>query len=552
MAIPKTHDRIILSADAMRRAERRTIEEYGVPSFTLMETAARGVAHEIERRMGTLTDQLILVLAGPGNNGGDGLAVARLLFQLGAGVFVLYHSGAEEASADTRLNLELLRKIPKSAQHMLAIERFDAAAEQEEQRAAAGEAIRRWGPFDLAVDALLGIGSAGALREPIAAMAKLALSARKICSIDVPTGLETDTGERQGPSGIHADFTVTMAATKPCHWFGAGRVSCGEVSTVDIGIPTHIILEALHEPGSARVACGATVADFLGSASDREHKFAVGQAAIVAGSDRYSGALVLASKAAARVGAGYVVCASTERAAAALDAQLPEVVALSFRATDRGTLPGEAAAPILAEFESCRACLIGPGLDYGKDETGRSEIRTLVLALVREMGAPVVVDADGLNALDGPEALRAVFEREGTTVLTPHPGEFKRLVRASGQQHAADPGSDRTTWLAATWAQRFRVVLVLKGSPTVIAAPDGTTYVAPGTNRALATAGSGDVLAGMITGLIAQGIDPLEAAVAAVHVGLDAATAYTTVAAASTCQATDLIGRIPGALHRIR
>ncbi|QDV10023.1 Bifunctional NAD(P)H-hydrate repair enzyme Nnr [Planctomycetes bacterium Poly30] len=543
-------DRIILSADAMRRADRRTIDEFGLASFTLMETAARGVADEIERRMADLAERAVLVLAGPGNNGGDGLAVARLLFQRGADVFVLYHSGAEGASAETQLNLELLRRIPESEERMLTLHRWDAAADLQTQIDTARGAMAPWGPFDLAVDALLGIGVTGALREPIASMAEFALSARSIAAIDVPTGLDTDTGERQGAGGMHADFTVTMAATKPCHWFGAGPKSCGDVTVVDIGLPAHLMEAAMQEPGSARVAGAATVARFLRSASRGEHKFAVGQAAVVAGSNRYSGALILASKAAARVGAGYVVCASTERAAAALDAQLPEVVALSFRATESGTLPAAAAAPILAEFGSCRACLVGPGLGYAKDDGARDEIRGLVGQLVREMQAPLVIDADGLNALDRPEALRAVLERQGATVLTPHPGEFGRLVEASGQRVPTDPAHDRPTWLASTWARRFGVVLVLKGSPTVIAGPDGTTFVAPDTSRALATAGSGDVLAGMITGLIAQGLDPLEAAVAAVHLGLDAATDYAAEHSAASCQATDLIERIATALHR--
>lgn len=541
-------DRIILSTDAMVRADRRTIDEFGIPSFTLMETAARGVADEIERRLGDLSERAVLVLAGPGNNGGDGLAVARLLFQRGADVFVLYHSGAETGSVDTQLNLELLRRIPESEEQMLFLHRFDSAGDLGTEIDAARGAIAPWGPFDLAVDALLGIGVIGALREPIAAMAEFALSAHSIGAIDVPTGVDTDTGERQGPGGIHADFTVTMAATKPCHWFGAGPKSSGDVTTVDIGIPAHIMLDAVQEPGSARVAGDATVARILGSASRGEHKFAVGQAAIVAGSNRYSGALVLASKAAARVGAGYVVCASTERAAAALDAQLPEVVALSFRATESGTLPGAAAAPILAEFSSCRACLIGPGLAYSKDDSSRNEIRMLVASLVDNMAAPLIIDADGLNALDGPEALRAVRDRKGATVLTPHVGEFRRLVEASGWGQKNDPGKDRLTWLAATWARRFNAVLVLKGSPTVIAGPDGTTHVAPATNRALATAGSGDVLAGMITGLIAQGVEPLQAAIAAVHLGLSAASLYEGEGAAAACQASDLVDRLPRAL----
>lgn len=550
--MPISSDQIILSAAAMRRADRRTIEEFGIPSFALMETAARGVADEIERRLGRLSERAVLVLAGPGNNGGDGLAVARLLFQRGADVFVLFHAGAEQGSPETRLNLELLRRLPDSEEQMLTLHRFPAEGAIEALVSEVREAIGPWGPFDLAVDALLGIGATGALRGSIGAMAEFALAAKSVCAVDVPTGIDTDTGERLGAGGIHADFTVTMAATKPCHWLGAGPRSSGDVVTVDIGLPQHLMEEALAAEGSARVASAATVAAFLGRASRGDHKFAVGQAGVVAGSNRYSGALILASRAAAQCGAGYVVCASTERATAALDAQLPEVVALSFRATETGTLPGAAAAPILAEFRSCRACLVGPGLAFTKDESSRNEIRSLVSAIVLGLDAPLVLDADGLNALDGPEALRAVHDRTGSTVMTPHPKEFQRLIDASGLASDTDPGEDRPTWRAALWAKRLGAVLVLKGSPTVIAAPTGETYVAPDTSRALATAGSGDVLAGMITGLMAQGIDPLEAAVAAVHLGLEAAAAYEETNAAPSCQASDLIDRIPTVLRRAR
>jgi NAD(P)H-hydrate epimerase len=341
--MPISSDQIILSAAAMRRADRRTIEEFGIPSFALMETAARGVADEIERRLGRLSERAVLVLAGPGNNGGDGLAVARLLFQRGADVFVLFHAGAEQGSPETRLNLELLRRLPDSEEQMLTLHRFPAEGAIDAAVSEVREAIGPWGPFDLAVDALLGIGTTGALRGSIGAMAEFALAAKSVCAVDVPTGIDTDTGERLSAGGIHADFTVTMAATKPCHWLGAGPRSSGDVVTVDIGLPQHLMEEALAAGGSARVASAATVAAFLGRASRGDHKFAVGQAGVVAGSNRYSGALILASRAAAQCGAGYVVCASTERATAALDAQLPEVVALSFRATETGTLPGAAA-----------------------------------------------------------------------------------------------------------------------------------------------------------------------------------------------------------------
>ena len=539
-------DQIILSADAMREADRRTIEEFGVPSFALMETAARGVADEIERRLGDLDGCKVLVLAGKGNNGGDGLALARLLLDRGARVFVVVHVGVSTCSAETELNMKLLRRLAPVVGPRLVICELRG-------KDLAVDALEPWGSFDLAVDAMLGIGAQGALREPLAFMTTLAKRARLVCAIDVPSGVDADTGLEASGGSVAADFTVTMAATKPCHWFGAQPSRSGEVVIADIGIPRHLLEAAVEMPGSARVAGPKSIRSFLGQASNGDHKFAVGQAGVVAGSNRYSGALVLATTAAARSGAGYVLCASTERAAAALDARVPEIVAVSFRANASGVLPAGAAGAVLEEFKGCRACLVGPGLGYGRSEAASADVTGLLLGLVGGLEQPLVIDADGLNALDSPEAVEALRNRSGATVMTPHPGEFRRLVAASGGNGDLKERQRYPIRLAADWARYFGAVLVLKGSSTVIAAPDGRVYVAPRRSRALATAGTGDVLAGSIVGLLAQGLDPVAASVVAVHLGLEAASIFEQEGrAAAACQASDIVERLPLALGRYR
>ncbi|MEM8711441.1 MAG: NAD(P)H-hydrate dehydratase [Planctomycetota bacterium] len=525
------HNRILLTSSAMAAADRRTIEEFGLPSFTLMEVAARGVTDAVVDALGdaAIDQAAVLVLAGKGNNGGDGLAVARQLHERGADVFVVVLSGAADGSPETQLNLSLLERLgdvdpsqgsPRDSA-VLVLHRFDESLPIESENARVRAAAAEWGPIDVCVDGLLGIGARGALRDPVRSLAELAAQARLVVAIDIATGIDSDTGERQG-GGVHADHTVTMAATKPGHWLGAGPRGSGEVHVVDIGIPGHMLASALAEEGCATIAGEARIRELLARMPRGEHKFQVGQAAIVAGSNRFSGALILAARAACRVGAGYVVAATTERAATALDAQLPEVVALSFRAAEGGTLPGGAAPALKSELMRARAVLIGPGLGYGLGDAPRVEIASLVGSLVSTLDVPLVLDADGLNALDTEDALASVARRKAATVLTPHPGEFARLKKAALAGREDERGLLPTSE-AARWAKRLNSVLVLKGTPTIIASPDGRTFVAPESHPALRTAGSGDVLAGMITGLLAQGLEALDAAVVAMHLGLAAA-----------------------------
>ena len=525
----------VFSTDAMREADRATIEEFGLPGFTLMETAARGATDVIEARCGPLNGKTALVLAGKGNNGGDGLAIARHLATRGADVTVITladEDGATESSVTEggRRNLALLRAMETEGPCALTV-------------AAGGTESGPTRPFDIAIDALLGIGASGPLREPLRSLALLCRNARTTVAIDIPTGIDSDTGAAHDEAAVRADFTVTMAAPKPGLLFGAGREHAGDVVPVDIGIPPHIAARALAAEGSARIATDAFVRASLPERPTDAHKNSVGLALVVAGSDAYTGAAVLASLAAGRMGAGYVTCITTPATQTAIDAQSPPTATVAVATTDSGGIAGAAAEEIVSRCSNAGALLIGPGL--GRDpETAR-----MVREVLARVDLPVVIDADGLNALcDGGAGDGGLDEFPAETrarwVLTPHLGEFRRLVQAAG----VDPETldlERRTWLVREWAARLGVTLLLKGAPTVTATPDGVTFVASSVEPALASAGTGDVLAGMIVGLLAQGASGIESAVCAQHIGAAIARTWGERNAERSLQPTDVIEALP-------
>ena len=326
-------------------------------------------------------------------------------------------------------------------------------------------------------------------------------------SLDVPTGLDSDSGfahdeRRWSPP------TVCMGALKSGLVLGDGPEYAGEVGVVDIGIPPTVLADSASAEGSGWLIGDASVAGLLPERPRGAHKFSVGQLAVVAGSDAYSGAAVLASRAAGRVGAGYVMAFSSAAACAAIDAQAPEVCTVPIP-TDHEA----AAALVRARGDRASALLIGPGLE------GTEASDSLVRELLATGEGTAVIDAGALGALvpwiEGGDLKERADER---WVLTPHPGELARLIDSDADLE--DAGAiERGRALAARWG----CVLVLKGAPTLVCDPAGAVFVAGDAPTSLATAGSGDVLAGTIGGLLAQGLDPLDAALAGVHLGLGAA-----------------------------
>lgn len=523
----------VLSTAAMRAADRATIESLGVPGFALMETAARGALAELEERLGPAEGLSVLVLAGKGNNGGDGLALARLLAIRGARVLALTTARPGDASEDAARNLAMLERLEDDELCWLDVEQVGAGASAAEL--AARVAAWRAGAGDrtlLAVDALLGVGSSGPLRAPCGALAALCEDFDEVLALDLPSGVDADTGEAQEGS-VAASFTVAMGALKPGLFLGEGAALAGEVSVVDIGVPPSILREAAGEAGSGWLLGDGSVEGLVDERPRGSHKFSVGQLAVLAGSDAYSGAAVLACRAAARAGAGYVVLFSSPAACAAADNLAPELATVPLQGDLESSM-----ATIQARAERAKAFVVGPGVEDAP-KSGRR-----VRAVLGALDVPAVVDAGGLAALV--EVVRdgelAALSR-GRFVLTPHPGELARLVEAMDDPPRGTP-LERGRALAARWD----AVLVLKGAPTLICDPGGAVFVAADAPVSLATAGSGDVLAGMIGGLLAQGLEPLDAALVGVHLGLAAAEAACRGRSERSMIATDLIEALPAVL----
>jgi NAD(P)H-hydrate epimerase len=515
----------LLTANAMQAADRYTIEDYGIPSFTLMESAGRGCAESIQEEYGPLQDEAVVVLCGKGNNGGDGLVVARRLCAAGARVHVVLVGDPEALRDDPARNLALLRTLRDEGEgDRLTIESLDTLGEL-------AETANRLAPR-LYVDALLGTGLTSALREPIHSVVEWVNDRpAPVVAIDVPTGLHSDTGAVLG-AAVEADRTVTMAAPKAGLYVGAGPDRAGTVTVVDIGIPEFVLDRAAERAGCARLTTDAAVRAWWPARSADAYKYSVGAALVVGGSRRFVGAPAMAASAASRSGAGYVTCACPAPIQSTLAAADPSVPTLPLPANEEGQASPDGVETI--REQRADALLVGPGLGRAPDP------RRFVHRLLEATDRPLVIDADGLNALADAEA-DWTEHAAAHWILTPHEGEFRRL--------AGDVDLTDRVRTVQEHARRWGVVLLLKGPPSIVAAPDGRTHVGSTGTPALATAGTGDVLAGQCVGLLAQGLDPLEAAAAALHLGGAAARRYVDTRDARTLTAPDLIEELPRATH---
>lgn len=518
--------RPVLSAEAMRAADDSTINEFGIPGFTLMESAGRGTALMLERSLGGLDDKRINIYCGKGNNGGDGYVIARYLYNSGAKLQVISLGASDELSEDARSNFRLLQKMAeRDADRRLSLATF--------------EAVDHIPAADVHVDALLGTGLTSDLREPVLSLVNwLNEQPGTKIAVDLPTGLHTDLGEPLG-SAFNADWTFTMGARKTGQCVGQGKTICGRVEVVDIGIPRFVLEEpvASGERSCAWLSDDRAVRSWLPDRSYDANKYSVGLALVVAGSAGMTGAPVMAATAAARIGAGYVVCACDHRIQATLGVKMTEVTTIPLAAGENGIDPEGAMEAVRGRLEKTQGALIGCGL--GRDPDTQAFVRRFL----SEVDVPVVVDADGLNALAGHTEL-IEQHANGRWVLTPHMGEFRRLAGDEIDSNDALDPSD-TVALAQHFAAKWNCVLLLKGLPSVVATPTGTAYLNATGGPALASAGTGDVLSGLCAGLLAQGMDPERAAVAALHIGGAAADAYASRFDGRTLQAMDIIGELP-------
>jgi ADP-dependent NAD(P)H-hydrate dehydratase / NAD(P)H-hydrate epimerase len=509
---------LLPSAAAMRAVDAEAARR-GLDTFTLVETAGRAAARVLRRAFEDRLGGGVLVVCGKGGNGADGLALARALAEVGVDVHVRLAFPAERMSDVAGLHLDVLNTMRADLPGAMTVE-------------AAGPPFPRCG---LAVDALVGTGLTGALRPPLDRLS-VALNRLDVplVALDVPSGLDADTGQA-AENTMRARLTVTFAAAKPGLVLGDGPAHAGRVVVANVGLPRGLIAAQIEAHGGVYRSTDAWARAVLPRRAADAHKYSAGFALVVGGSADYPGAPVLAAQAAARAGAGYVRLAAADGAVPAVRAHLVEIPVTALP-SGPGGLDGRAAQNALeGVLAKASALVVGPGLGRGPGT------RRTVRRLLDAFEGPSVVDADALAALD-PAWLAA--HARGPLVLTPHTGELERLL---GEK----PDLTDRPALVRRLAQAWGVVLVLKGLPSVVGTPDGVVLIGGPHSTALATAGTGDVLAGLTGGFLAQGLAPADAALLALHTGGRAAKHYARRHAAATMQAPDLLDRVPRVLHRL-
>jgi hydroxyethylthiazole kinase-like uncharacterized protein yjeF len=505
----------------MREIDRLTVEEYTTPSLLLMEAAAAAVQQRLATHFAEgLQGKRALILCGKGNNGGDGAALAKGLARAGARADVVLFGRIEQTKGDARTNFEAVRRLTNEDASQPPTSSLSFAECDSVQ---AWEKIARQShSYDLMVDALFGSGLTRPLEGlHVQVIEFLAESRRErgsgaspfIVSIDIPSGLNADLASPIGPT-VKADLTVTFTAPKPANVLPPACRYGGELVVADIGSPSSL----LDATASQLFVTGAEDARawlVRTRYASESYKTTHGHALVIAGSRGFAGAAALCGNAALRSGAGLMTVATPASAEAAVSAHsLPEVMTKALRETDRGAISDDAIDQVLELAAKATVVAIGPGLSAADERTQR-----FVRAVVEKRTTPLVIDADGLNCL-APWPVNLHGSTKAPLILTPHPGEMIRLLGAN--KSALD---DRVA-AVRDFATRYGLILLLKGSRSLIAAPDGRVFINPTGNAGLGTAGAGDTLTGLITGFNCQAFaalknqaDALEATLAALYVG---------------------------------
>lgn len=479
----------IVSSTTMREIDCIAIDQSSIPSQDLMENAGHGIATRIiSELLPKPESSQVAVFCGKGNNGGDGYVIARYLKEAGAEVVVYFLGPVDKLSTDARLNYD---RADKLGLEMHEIGKIDDLPDELE--------------CDLAIDAIFGTGFSGAPRDLAGDLIEyLNDQDCLIAAVDMPSGLNADNGACEG-AAVDVDCTYTLALPKFGLFLSPGREICGDVSVVPIGIPSEVV-DSLNLKTS--LATGALISELLPIRKPDGHKGDFGRVLTIAGATSMTGAAALSALASLRSGCGLSRLACPVSTQTVLATKLTEVMTSPMPDVRRkGVFALRSLGEFRELFKECDSVVLGPGI-------GRHhETMELMRRLVAGLDKPTIIDADGLNAFQNHvDILKAC---QGTLVLTPHAGEFARL---SGSEVPSEREIEARIDAALKFAADYKVVLVLKGSPTLIASPDGRCTLNPTGNHGMATGGSGDVLSGIIGTFLAQMDDAYDAAVAAVFV----------------------------------
>ena len=516
----------LVTAKQMQNMDRFTIGEFGIPGRVLMENAGRGAVDFFMEQFDPTPATRVAVVAGRGNNGGDGWVMARYLMEKQIPVTVYLLSERDRVTGDARANMELVEKLLPHSPGCTIIEIIDVPGLEKARTGLVHH--------DLFVDAIFGTGLnsdvRGVFKEVITCINQ---TGKPVFAVDIPSGLNADTGGVCGVC-IKAFATATFAFAKIGHVLYPGNEYTGRLRVVDIGIPD---FTAQNQDIRFQVLEKKAIRDLFPARPFNSHKGSFGHLLVLAGSPGKTGAAALCANAAKRIGTGLVTLGVPKQIHSVVEPMVVEPMTVPLPQTASGTLSSEGLDDILALAGTRQALALGPGLGTDPDT------RKLVTALVTQCPVPLIMDADAVNCVaDHPDVL---LSRSSPAVLTPHPGEMARLAGVSTTEVQVDrPGTARR------FAEKFNVILVLKGAQTLTALPDGRLFLCPAGNPGMATGGMGDVLTGMIAGLAAQGMSLENAAMAGVFIHGMCGDVLAQKIGGFGFLAGDMIQAVPEVIHR--
>ncbi|MFZ1082218.1 MAG: NAD(P)H-hydrate dehydratase [Candidatus Kryptoniota bacterium] len=513
----------LLTAEEMNECDHETIESRKVSGESLMDKASLGAAKVASKMLGEVRGKLIAVLCGKGNNGGDGFGTSLYLGQMGAKIKVYLLGSPDEITGDAKIFFDKLKQLPQGSAGVEILEFAKYADTIPLDR------------FDLVIDAVLGTGLSS---EPKDAAKKaidlLSKATSPILSIDIPSGIDSNKGTAYS-SSPRAAATVTMGNIKRGLLMNDGKENSGKLSVVNIGVPPD--LEALKKVQTFVINCKDVLA-VLPHRKAETYKHAVGKIFGLVGSTGLTGAGIMVGRAAMRSGAGAVVLGVPSELNAIYESQLTEVMTIPLPQTGDGSFSLAVLLQVQKNLEWADVLVVGPGISRNQ------ETAQLIIKLLRSYDGTVVLDADALNAVaDQPEILR---ETHAEIIMTPHHGEFSRLIKFSAPEIAKN-----RIELARRYAKENNLTLVLKGSPTVIASKEGAVFVNVHGNPGMATAGMGDVLTGVIAAMLGQKLTPVDAAIAGVYIHSVAGDIALESKGIYSLISSDVIETLPNAFRKI-
>lgn len=511
----------VVTAQQMQAIDRHAIDGFAIPGITLMENAGIGIIRELQRRFPDLSRKKVFIFCGKGNNGGDGFVIARHLLNMESEVTVLLAGKFSDLKGDAKTNADSARGIGTQATEIDAdnLNRHD-------------HKLRH---CDIIIDAVFGTG----LNKPATGFMEKVIDKinqfeKFVVSVDINSGVDSDSGQLMGPH-VNSDLTLALACLKQSHLLHPSAGVMKEVQLIDIGIP---VKACESQNIQVHQSEEEDIKSYFPKRDPNSHKGNYGHVLVLAGSRGKGGAAGLTALAVLRSGAGLCTLALPDSSQKAFEVHPMEVMTVALPETANGTLSLRAKDSILNLLKDKSALAIGPGISTDPETVA------LIGELLPQIQCPLVLDADALNALSLHKDWLGKLQPE--TVLTPHPKEMSRLTGVSTEEIQR-----ARVATASKFASDHNLTLVLKGSPTLIGLADGSVVINPTGNAGMATGGSGDVLTGIIAGLIAQGLSPTQAAISGAYLHGQAGDHYAENESQTTLIAGDLLRCLPDSMKRI-